>query len=64
MNKDIRQLLKRVAKQGAVIERTNDSHVRVCCPNGKVVVMSHTPSCDRAIRNARRDLRKIGGLAL
>jgi hypothetical protein len=61
-NKDIRQLLRRARKAGAVVDTTTDEHVRVRCPNGKTVYVATSASCYRALRNIRRDLRKIGNL--
>ena len=61
--KDIRVLLRKAVKAGAVVERRN-GHTRIICPNGAKVTVSGSPSCPHAAKNAARELRKYGQLDL
>ena len=60
MHKDVKQLVKRVKKQGFTVEPT-ERHQRVTNPDtGAFVVLPNTPSDWRWRENALSELRKIG----
>jgi hypothetical protein len=61
--REVRQLIREIESLGAVVT-TRRRHYRIKCPNGALVFMSATPSDYRAIKNARSDLRRIGGLQI
>lgn len=59
MQKDLRQLLRRVDRLGWTIQQ-GGSHLKVIGPNGAFVTVPSTPSDWRAIRNCRAQLRRAG----
>ncbi len=61
-NTDTVKLLKECREQGFKIDANGRGHMRVTNPrNGKFVIVSNTPSDVNAMKQARRDLKKIGG---
>jgi hypothetical protein len=42
----------------AKITTTGRGHYRVTLPNGRTVITSNTPSCRRAMHNARAEIRR------
>ncbi len=59
MNKDVKQLLARVRKQGFGVRVGGTGHVRVTAPDGATVTLSATPR-SRGLAKTRADLRRIG----
>lgn len=57
---DMMKLVKKAAKKGCEVERTNGGHWRIVCPNGDVLIASFSPSNPGAYRDTLRDLRKAG----
>jgi len=60
MMKELKSLLKTAEDQGCRIVVTPSNHYKVFVPGGKLVVVSSTPSDNRAIENIKRDLRSAG----
>ena len=56
--KDIRQLIRRLKKQGCTAVLSRSGRWRVTAPNGTTVTMAATPSDRRSVAAARRDARK------
>lgn len=56
---DRRKMLKVVEQHGWVIEY-GAKHLKLRSPDGRIVIVSKTPSCPHALNQARRDLRKYG----
>jgi hypothetical protein len=58
--KDIRQLVGKLRRQGwaAVIARSG--HWRLTTPSGEQMTCAYSPKGDRALRNARQDARRLG----
>lgn len=54
------KLISAARAQGWTIEVRRNSHLKWVSPDGKSVFTSSTPSDHRAVKNARRDLRKAG----
>jgi hypothetical protein len=56
----MRKLLRDLRREFpfATIETTNGNHYRVTLPNGRVVIVSNTPSCRNTLRIARSDVRR------
>ncbi len=65
MNKDIKQLTKRLRKLGADVT-IGRGHCKVTHPDtpGVTVTIPITPSCDRALRNTKASLKRHLGLEL
>jgi hypothetical protein len=60
MTKELKSLLKTAEDQGCRVVITPNNHYKVYVPGGKLVVISSTPSDNRAIENIKRDLRSAG----
>lgn len=60
MNKDVRQLIRRLRKQDFVVRPTDNGHFKVSRPDGDFVIMPSSPSDWRSMKNATVRLRKIG----
>lgn len=60
MTKELKSLLKTAEEQGCRVVYTSNNHYKVFVPGGKLVVISSTPSDNRAIQNIKRDLRSAG----
>lgn len=56
----MRQLLRRVEKQGFATENTNGGHLKITSPDGKPIFASSSPSDGRAIKNLIAQLRRAG----
>lgn len=56
----MRQLLRRVEKQGFATENTNGGHLKITSPDGKPIFASSSPSDGRAIKNLIAQLRRVG----
>lgn len=56
---DVKQLLKRVRKQGFAVRVGGTGHYRVTSPGGDTVTLAATPRSSGLAR-ARADLRRIG----
>ena len=58
----MRQLLKRLEKEGWDVERRKSGHVKISHPEGggQSVFASTSPSDHRSIKNTIGELRKIG----
>lgn len=59
-NKDLTQLIDEATKQGWVITRRNNGHLKWVSPTGYIVFSGYTPSDVRSIKNTIRELR-VGG---
>ena len=59
-NKDIKNILKICFHKGYRIKGGGNCHFKVYLPNGKMVVMSSTPSDNHAVRNIYRDFKYAG----
>ena len=57
--RDAQELVREIRDLGVEVELTGGGHYRVSTPQGSVFLPS-TPSCMRAIRNARSELRRHG----
>lgn len=60
MNKDVKQLLARVRKQGFHVRFGGTGHYRISSPGGDTVTVGSTPRGGRSLHKARADLRRIG----
>lgn len=61
MNKDMKELVKALEKQGYVVEQTKNGHLRVRNAGGVVIAtMASTPSDRRSRLNAIAALRRSG----
>ena len=59
--KDVKDLLRRLKKEGAVVVRTKSDHWRITNPTtGQWVILAGTPSKYTSIHNTISELRKIG----
>lgn len=59
--KDNGELVKDLRRQGFTVELTNGNHWKVSHPERRgIAFMSFTPGDHRSIKNAMRELRKIG----
>lgn len=59
--KDVRQLLRRLHRQGFTIRIARSGHYRVTGPCGGVVTVASSPHGGRrSLANARAALRRIG----
>ena len=58
--REMRQLLRRVEKQGFATENTNGGHLKITSPEGKSIFASSSPSDGRAIKNLIAQLRRVG----
>jgi predicted RNA binding protein YcfA (HicA-like mRNA interferase family) len=58
--REMRQLMRRVEKQGFTTENTNGGHVKITSPDGKPIFASSSPSDGRAIKNLISQLRRLG----
>ena len=58
--KDLRPVAKLARRQGWTLEQRKGGHLRWQPPAGDYIVTSATPSDARAVKNARRDLRRAG----
>jgi hypothetical protein len=58
--KDIRQLVRKLVRQGwdAVIAKSG--HWRLTAPTGEQMTCASSPKGDAAYRNARSDARRLG----
>lgn len=59
-DKQVAKLLRRAAAAGAEIEKTNNGHYKVLSSGRVVTVISGTPSDQRAVKNAKSQLKKAG----
>jgi len=61
-NKEIRQLLKRLEKQGWRIVRNGGKHFKAYSPNPahEMLTISNSPSDKNAIKQILRQLKKMG----
>ena len=57
-SKDVDKLIKIKRKEGWVIERTKNSHWKWVAPNGNFFYTSSTPSCPKAFKNIKEQVRK------
>ena len=63
-SKDVRDLLRRLSREGAVIVRTRSDHWKITNPTtGQWVILAGTPSTDTSVSNTVSNLRKIGYLS-
>ncbi len=63
MNKELKQILRAAKKQGWTVNQgRRNTHFRLVPPDPTIsaYVLSHSPSCRRAVQNAKSDLRKLG----
>lgn len=58
--KDMRQLARRLRKQGWTVVTTGGGHQLATSPDGTQIRMSGSPSCSRAVANAKAMLRRAG----
>lgn len=58
--KCIRRLVKAARAQGWEVKMTGGGHLRFSSPDGSIVFTSSTPSCPRAAKNCRAELRRKG----
>lgn len=54
------QLIDRAIKQGCVVTRTKNDHLKITTPNGTVVFGPMTASDVRSWRNVRATLKRQG----
>ena len=54
----MRTLVTRLVKEGWQLTGER-KHYKLRSPTGKMLVLSKTPSCPRAIHNAERDIKRI-----
>jgi predicted RNA binding protein YcfA (HicA-like mRNA interferase family) len=60
MNKDMKEIVRQLRKQGWDVSPTRNGHFRARSPNGSVYTLPHSPSDRRSVKNARSDLRRLG----
>lgn len=60
MKKMLKEMLSQAEALGARVEMTKNSHWKVFCPDGSIVVTGGTPSDRRALLNFRAQLRRAG----
>ena len=65
VNKDVRQVLRRVAAAGLVVRQTRRGHTLVYAPTDlarPIATFAGTPSDHRSLRNSIADLKRHGYL--
>lgn len=64
--REVARLIKQLgsARYGCTIDRTKSGHWKVTKPECQPVIISHSPSDDHALRNARADVRRHLGIIL
>lgn len=58
-NKDTRQLVKRLRKQGWEVSMRKAGHIQAVSPDGRMLTFGAHGGI-RALRNTRADLRRLG----
>ncbi|MFF2184594.1 hypothetical protein [Streptomyces sp. NPDC058155] len=60
MNKEVRDLIKRVEAQGFEVTRTKKGHYMVRKGGEPVTIISGTPSDHRSLKNSKAHLKRAG----
>ncbi|WP_330173013.1 hypothetical protein OG875_05040 [Streptomyces sp. NBC_01498] len=60
MNKEVRDLIKRVEAQGFEVARTTKGHYMVRKGGERVTLISGTPSNHHSLKNAKAQLKRAG----
>lgn len=64
VNKDMKQLMEEVEREGWVIIQTKGDHFKWVAPSGGFFFSSQTASDHRAVKNIERDLKRLGFVRL
>lgn len=56
----MRQLLRRIEKQGFTTQNTSGGHLKITSPDGKPIFAASSPSDRRAMKNLIAQLRRLG----
>lgn len=59
MNKEVRQLTKRLRKSGWSQQATRSGHIRMVHPSGEFIVMASTPSDRRWLQNIEAEVKAL-----
>lgn len=59
-NKEVKQLLNALKKQGFTYEQTSGNHIAVFKDGVRIYTMPSTPSDFRSLRNSRAELAQYG----
>ncbi|MFE1785623.1 hypothetical protein ACFW9F_24380 [Streptomyces sp. NPDC059506] len=59
-NKEVRQLLKKLARQGFDVELTRNGHYKVYWDGRFVGTLAGTPSDHRSLKNSVANLKRAG----